>query len=96
MTGMGTKWLAGAVLGLPLSIALCTLAILWLPGGWESGVIGALLICLPLWAVIISVSVLFSTSARAWALLAAANALSFGVLWLPRLIAASGGGLTSL
>jgi hypothetical protein len=87
MTGMGTKWLAGAVLGLPLSIALCTLAIVWLPGGWESGVISALLFCLPLWAVIISLSVLFPTSARAWAVLAAANAVSFGVLWLPRLMA---------
>ena len=86
MTGMGTKWLAGAVLGLPVSIALCTLAIVWLPGGWESGVIGALLFCLPLWAVIISLSVLFPTSARAWAVLAAANAVSFGVLWLPRLM----------
>ena len=88
MNGMGTKWLAGAVLGLPLSIALCTLAILWLPGGWESGVIAALLVCLPLWAVIISVSVLFPTSARAWTVLAAANAMSFGVLWLPRLMVA--------
>ncbi|CAJ0702777.1 hypothetical protein LMG19089_03179 [Ralstonia edaphis] len=88
MNGMGTKWLAGAVLGLPLSIALCTLAILWLPGGWESGVIAALLVCLPLWAVIISVSVLFPTSARAWTVLAAANAVSFGVLWLPRLMVA--------
>jgi len=84
MTGMGTKWLAGTVLGLPLSVALCTLAILWLPGGWESGVIGALLVCLPLWAVIISVSVLFPTSARAWTVLAAANAVSYGALWLPR------------
>ena len=88
MTGMGIKWLAGAVLGLPLSVALCTLAILWLPGGWESGAIGALLVCLPLWAVIISVSVLFSTSTRAWTVLAIANALSFGVLWLPRLLVA--------
>ncbi|MCT7298505.1 hypothetical protein N5J06_12885 [Ralstonia sp. CHL-2022] len=86
MNGVGTKWLAGTVLGLPLSVALCTLAILWLPGGWESGVIGALLVCLPLWAVIISVSVLFRSSARAWAVLTAANALSFGALWLPRLL----------
>ncbi|KMW45614.1 hypothetical protein PQH03_25415 [Ralstonia insidiosa] len=86
MNGMGTKWLAGTVLGLPLSIALCTLAILWLPGGWESGLIGALLVCLPLWAVFISVSVLFSTSVRAWAVFGTANLLSFGVLWLPRLL----------
>lgn len=86
MNGMGTKWLAGTVLGLPLSVALCTLSILWLPGGCESGVIGALLACLPLCAVIIGVSVLFSTSARAWSVLAAANAVSFGVLWLPRLM----------
>jgi len=88
MNGMGTKWLAGTVLGLPLSVALCTLAILWLPGGWESGVIGALLVCLPLWAVIISVSVLFRSSARAWGVLTASNALSFGALWLPRLLVA--------
>ena len=88
MNGMGTKWLAATVLGLPLSVALCTLAILWLPGGWESGVIGALLVCLPLWAVIISVSVLFRSSARAWGVLTAANALSFGALWLPRLLVA--------
>ena len=88
MNGMGTKWLAGTVLGLPLSVALCTLAILWMPGGWESGVIGALVACLPLWAVIISVSVLFPTSARAWGVLTAANALSLGALWLPRLLVA--------
>ena len=81
MTGIGTKWLAGVVLGLPLSIALCTLAIVWLPGGWESGVIGALLACLPLWVVIISGSTLFPTSARAWTMLAAGNALSYSVLW---------------
>jgi len=59
-----------------------------MPGGWESGVIGALLVCLPLWAVIISVSVLFPTSARAWTVLAAANAVSYGALWLPRLLVA--------
>ncbi|MRS97246.1 hypothetical protein GJQ57_01125 [Ralstonia pickettii] len=88
MNGIGTKWLAGTVLGLPLSVALCTLAILWLPGGWESGIAGALLACLPLWAVIISASVLFRSSARAWTVLVAANALSFGVLWLPRLTVA--------
>ncbi|WP_426399376.1 hypothetical protein ACN9M1_24055 [Ralstonia sp. R-29] len=81
MTGIGTKWLAGVVLGLPLSVALCTLAIVWLPGGWESGVIGALLACLPLWVVIISGSTLFRTSARAWSVLAAGNALSYCVLW---------------
>ncbi|ANH76154.1 hypothetical protein A9Y76_24775 [Ralstonia insidiosa] len=86
MTGMGTKWLAGVVLGLPLSIALCTLAILWLPGGWESGLIGALLVCLPLWVVFISASVLFSTSVHAWVVFGTANLLSFGVLWLPRLL----------
>ncbi|MEE2979650.1 MAG: hypothetical protein VYB88_19475 [Pseudomonadota bacterium] len=88
MNGIGTKWLAGTVLGLPLSVALCTLAILWLPGGWESGIVGALLACLPLWAVIISASVLFRSSARAWTVLVAANALSFGALWLPRLTVA--------
>ena len=81
---MGTKWLAGALLGLPLALALCTLAILWLPGGWERGVVVAILLCLPVWVAIISLSLLFGSSRAAWLWLAAANLACFGLLWALR------------
>lgn len=62
--GIGTKWLAGTLLGFPLSLAVCTLAILWLPGGWQSGIIGAVTASLPLWVAIISTSLLFFQQPR--------------------------------
>lgn len=85
---MGTKWLAGALLGLPLAMALCTLGILWLPGGWEGGVVVAVLACLPLWVAIISLSLLFGTSRAAWLWLAGANLICFGTLWALRALQA--------
>ncbi|MDF3840026.1 hypothetical protein P3W85_44955 [Cupriavidus basilensis] len=87
---MGTKWLAGTLLGLPLAVALCALSVIWLPGGWESGAIGALLACLPLWVAIICASVLFATSRAAWLCLAAGNLAAFGLLWAWRLLLAPG------
>ncbi|MDO3522347.1 hypothetical protein [Ralstonia pseudosolanacearum] len=86
MSGIGTKWLAGATLGLPLAVALCALPVRWLPGGWETGAVGALLACVPLWVGILCASLLFATSRQAWTMLAAGNALAFGLLWAPRMI----------
>lgn len=85
MSGIGTKWLAGATLGLPLAVALCALPVR-LPGGWETGAVGALLACVPVWVGILCASLLFATSRQAWTMLAAGNALAFGLLWAPRLI----------
>lgn len=84
-TTIGTKWLAGTLLGLPLAVALCTLAILWLPGGWETGLVAAVAACLPVWVAIISCSLLFRSSASAWLWLGGANLLCFGTLWALRL-----------
>ncbi|CAG2140554.1 hypothetical protein LMG26411_01898 [Cupriavidus numazuensis] len=86
MNGMGTKWLAGTLLGLPLAVALCTLAILGLPGGWEAGVIAAVTACLPVWVAIICFSLLFRSSRAAWLWLGGANLLCFGLLWALRLL----------
>ncbi|MDQ0141955.1 hypothetical protein [Cupriavidus necator] len=83
--GMGTKWLAGALLGLPLAVVLCTLAILGLPGGWETGIVAAVTACLPLWVAILSASLLFRSSRSAWLWLAGANLVGFGALWALRL-----------
>lgn len=82
---MGTKWLAGTLLGLPLAMVLCTLSILWLPGGWETGIVAAVVACLPVWVTIICCSLLFRTSRSAWLWLGGANLLCFGVLWALRL-----------
>lgn len=78
---MGTKWLAGTLLGLPLAVALCTLGIVWLPGGWQSGLVAAVFLCLPAWVAIISLSLLFRTSMTAWLWLAGANLAAFGLIW---------------
>ncbi|UDM49199.1 hypothetical protein [Cupriavidus sp. MP-37] len=84
-SAMGTKWLAGALLGLPLALVLCTLAILALPGGWQTGIVAAVAACLPVWVAIISASLLFRSSRSAWLWLGGANLLGFGVLWALRL-----------
>ncbi len=82
---IGTRWLAGTLLGLPLTIALCTLGVLWLPGGWEGGIVVALMLSFVLWVAIISLSLLFSSSRAAWLWLLAANLACFGALWIARL-----------
>ncbi|WP_454763719.1 hypothetical protein [Cupriavidus campinensis] len=83
---MGTKWLAGTLLGLPLAIALCTLGILWLPGGWQGGIVAAITLSFVAWVAIISLSLLFGTSRAAWLWLAGANLACFGILWALRLM----------
>lgn len=82
---MGTKWLAGTLLGLPLAIALCTLGILWLPAGWQGGIVAAVLLSFVGWVAIISLSLLFGSSRAAWLWLGGANLICFGILWALRL-----------
>jgi len=81
---MGTKWLAGTLLGLPLAIALCTLGVLWLPGGWEGGVVVAIVLSFVLWVAIISLTLLFHSSRAAWLWLAGGNLVCYGILWAVR------------
>lgn len=83
---IGTKWLAGGLLGLPLAVALCTLGILWLPGGWEGGVVIATVLGFVLWVAIISLSLLFQTSRAAWLWLIGGNLVCYGILWAVRLM----------
>jgi len=83
--GIGTRWLAGTLLGLPLAAALCTLSILWLPAGWWSGAVAAVLMVLPLWVGIICVCLLFPSNRSAWLWMAGLNLIAFGGLWAARL-----------
>ncbi|MGY8524293.1 hypothetical protein [Paracidovorax citrulli] len=87
---LGTKWLAGALLGLPLAMALVTLAVLPLPGGWKSGAVVAIIVSLPLWVAIFCGSVMFRSSRAAWLWLALANAVCYGALWALRSVPAAG------
>lgn len=89
--GMGTKWLAGTLLGLPLAIAACGLGAMLTPGGWERGAVIAVTACLPLWVAVISASVLFRSSRAAWLWLLAGNLLAFGALAAARALTAAGG-----
>ncbi|SPD64347.1 conserved membrane protein of unknown function [Cupriavidus taiwanensis] len=95
-SGMGTKWLAGTLLGLPLAMVLCTLAILALPDGWQTGIVAAVTACLPVWVAIISASLLFRSSRSAWLWLGGANLLGFGVLWALRLAGLAPAALAAL
>lgn len=79
--GIGSRWLAGTLLGLPLATALCTLAVLWLPGGWWGGVMALVLAFFPVWVGIICGSLFFRSSRAAWLWLAGANLAGFGALW---------------
>lgn len=83
---IGTKWLAGTLLGLPLAVALCTLGVLWLPAGWESGIVPAIMLSFVLWVTIISLSLLFQTSRAAWLWLIGGNLACYGILWAVRLM----------
>lgn len=95
-SGMGTKWLAGALLGLLLAVVLCTLAILGLPGGWQTGIVAAVAACLPVWVAIISASLLFRSSRSAWLWLGGANLLGFAALWALRLAGVAPAALAAL
>jgi len=83
---IGTKWLAGTLLGLPLAVVLCTLGARWLPADWEGGMVIALMLSFVLWVAIISLSLLFATSRAAWLWLLAADLIGFGLLWTARLM----------
>jgi hypothetical protein len=83
---IGTKWLAGTLLGLPLAVVLCTLGVFWLPGSWEGGMVVALMLSFVLWVAIISLSLLFATSRAAWLWLLVANLLCYSALWAVRLM----------
>ncbi|MGN6094487.1 hypothetical protein HBF26_06890 [Luteibacter jiangsuensis] len=80
---MLAKTFAGVLLGLPLSMALVSLAI-WLWPHSESVVIPMLVLFFPVWIGIMAATFLFRSGPRAWAWLAAANAGAFAALFLAK------------
>ncbi|MDR3428433.1 hypothetical protein [Silvimonas sp.] len=78
---MWWRFSAGAVLGLPLSIAIIGLLTRLAPGGWSHLIVPALLLFAPLWVGIMAGSTLFRSTAKAWSLLLALNLLVYLLLW---------------
>lgn len=81
---MLAKTFAGILLGLPLSMALVSVAIWIWPHSSESVVIPLMVAFFPLWIGIMAATFLFRSGARAWAWLALANLAAFGALFLSK------------
>jgi hypothetical protein len=79
---MLAKTFAGILLGLPLSMALVSVAVWVWPRSSESVVIPMMAIFFPLWIGIMAGTYLFRSGVRAWAWLAAANLGTFAALYL--------------
>ncbi|MEX1828412.1 hypothetical protein [Luteibacter sp. CQ10] len=78
---MLAKTFAGIVLGLPLSLAVISLAIWIWPGSSEAVVIPFYMAFFPLWVAVMAATYLFRSGVRAWAWLAAANVGAFAALF---------------
>ena len=81
---MLAKTFAGILLGLPLSMAVVSLAVWLWPHSSESVVIPMLVLFFPLWIGVMACSFLFRSGARAWAWLAVANLGAFAALFLAK------------
>lgn len=81
---MLAKALAGILLGLPLSMAVVSLAIWLWPHSSESVVIPMLVMFFPLWIGVMAATFLFRSGVRAWAWLAVANLGAFAALFLAK------------
>ncbi|MGE7137735.1 hypothetical protein ACQKIE_08925 [Luteibacter sp. NPDC031894] len=81
---MLAKTFAGVLLGLPLSMALVSLAIWLWPSSSESVAIPMLMLFFPLWISVMAATFLFRSGVRAWAWLAVANVGAFAALFLAK------------
>jgi hypothetical protein len=81
---MLAKTFAGVLLGLPLSMALVSLAIWLWPYSSESVAIPMLMLFFPLWISVMAATFLFRSGVRAWAWLAVANVGAFAALFLAK------------
>jgi hypothetical protein len=81
---MLAKTFAGILLGLPLSMAVVSLAIWLWPRSSESVVIPMLMLFFPLWIGAMASTFLFRSGTRAWAWLAMANLGAFAALFLAK------------
>ena len=82
---MIARCLAGTLLGFPLAAFSIALLLHVLPDHGQAFLIPALILFFPLWTGVMAATYMFRSGARAWLVLAAANAVAFGALWALRL-----------
>jgi hypothetical protein len=75
------RYLAAALLGLPLTVGLIGLAALAWPGNQEITTLPWIMLAFPLWIAAMTLAFMFKTALRAWLWLGGMTALSFALLY---------------
>lgn len=78
---MWARYLAAAVLGLPLTVGLIGLAALAWPGNQEITALPWITLTFPLWIAVMTLAFAFKSARRAWLWLGGATALSLALLY---------------
>lgn len=77
---MWARYLAAAVLGLPLSVGLIGLLALAWPGNQEITALPAIMMAFPVWIAAMVLAFVFKNALRAWLWLGGATLACFGLL----------------
>jgi hypothetical protein len=77
---MWARYLAAAVLGLPLSVGLIGLAALAWPGDQAVTTLPWMMLAFPLWITVMTLAFVFKSPRRAWLWLGGATLASFALL----------------
>lgn len=78
---MWARYLAAALLGLPLSVGLIGLAALSWPGDQTITTLPWIMLAFPLWVAVMTLAFVFRTALRAWLWLGGMTVLSFALLY---------------
>jgi len=78
---MGARYLAAALLGLPLSVALIGLAALAWPGDQTVTALVWVMLAFPVWIATMTLAFVFKTALRAWLWLGGATVVGFALLY---------------
>jgi hypothetical protein len=78
---MWARYLAAAVLGLPLSVGLIGLVALAWPGNQEVTTLPGVMMAFPVWIAVMVLAFVFKNALRAWLWLGGATLVCFGLLY---------------
>ncbi len=78
---MWTRYLAAALLGLPLTVALIGLAALAWPGNPEVTTLPWIMLAFPLWITLMTLAFVSASALRTWLWLGGATLLGFALLY---------------
>ncbi|HET7268642.1 MAG TPA: hypothetical protein VFJ15_11080 [Oleiagrimonas sp.] len=78
---MWARYLAAALLGLPLTTAIIGLLALGWPGDQTVTTLPWIMMAFPVWVTVMTLAFVFQTGLRAWAWLGGATVVSFVLLY---------------